>query len=107
MPTNSQKRVATTDQQRQMVRQGFKPHPNPQQALISWLASQPQGRKLTQDQFSMILSEKYEYFASDSQKSQSYARRETALENITNLSWHCLNGNSECKRKEPSSRKIF
>ena len=61
MPKISQKRVAMTDQQRQMVRQRHKLHPNSQQGLIAWFASQPRGRNLTQGQVSVILSDKYQY----------------------------------------------
>ncbi|KAI1003260.1 hypothetical protein K3495_g4946 [Podosphaera aphanis] len=86
MPKISQKRVALTDQQRQMIRKRHKLHPNSQQGLIAWFASQPRGRNLTQGQVSVILSDKYQYLDSDTQKTfklnskRNYLREHEELE---------------------------
>ncbi|KAI1006206.1 hypothetical protein K3495_g2015 [Podosphaera aphanis] len=67
MPKISQKRVAITDQQRQMIRQRHNLHSNSQKGLRAWFAFQPRGRNLTQGQVSIILSDKYQYLDSDPQ----------------------------------------
>ncbi|KAI0998674.1 hypothetical protein K3495_g9522 [Podosphaera aphanis] len=76
MPKISQKIVAIIDQQRQIIGQRHKPHPNSQQGLIAWFASQPRGRNLTQGQVSVILSDKYQYLDLDPQnKSKLNSKR--------------------------------
>jgi hypothetical protein len=67
-PLNPSKRKAITDLERRKIRCRNNEHPASQSQLISWYEQQPGGRKLTQGQISSMLSEKYIYLDSDTQK---------------------------------------